>query len=227
MMGKELTNSGQLCYISAMRTKNISVEQNHLSFIEAARRAQIIEYTIETIATLGYAQASLAQIARRAGISKSVIWYHFASKEELLRQVVTEIYTASAIEMGRAIESAPHSTRDLLHTYIRSSLTFIAKHRTEIRVLGEIFINLRRPTGELAYGLTDEEPLLAVLEQGFCTGQATGEFRQFNTRVMALTLRAAIDKFSAQLGTDGEIDLDTYIGEVTELFDLATRRTEE
>lgn len=156
-----------------------------------------------------------------------MITYHFASKEELLRQVVTEIYTASAAEMGRVMAAAPHSVRDLLHTYIRSSLTFIAEHRTEIRVLGEIFLNLRRSTGELVNGVTEEEPLLAALEEGFRAGQATGEFRPFDTWVMALTLRAAIDKYSAQLGETREIELDTYIRELIELFDGATQRTQE
>lgn len=83
-----MTYLGQLCYISSMRTKNASGGQKRPSFIEAARRAQIIECAIETIAMLGYAQASLAQIAKRAGISKSVITYHFTGEEELIEQVV-------------------------------------------------------------------------------------------------------------------------------------------
>ena len=51
-----------------------------MSFIEKARRTQIIECAIETIAEVGYAQASLGQIAKRAQISKGVISYHFANK---------------------------------------------------------------------------------------------------------------------------------------------------
>ena len=39
---------------------------------------------IEVLAELGYAQTSFARIAERAGISKSVISYHFAGKDELL-----------------------------------------------------------------------------------------------------------------------------------------------
>lgn len=46
--------------------------QDGYSFIEAARRAQIVESAIETIAEAGYARASMAQIAPRAGISKGV-----------------------------------------------------------------------------------------------------------------------------------------------------------
>ena len=58
-----------------MRTKKTPDGQKRPSFIEAARRAQLIESAIETIATLGYVHASLAQVAKRAGISKSVITY--------------------------------------------------------------------------------------------------------------------------------------------------------
>lgn len=39
-----------------MRTKDISGGQKRPSFIEAARKAQLIERAIETIATLGYAR---------------------------------------------------------------------------------------------------------------------------------------------------------------------------
>jgi hypothetical protein len=120
------------------------------------------------------------------------------------------------------MEATPQSIRDLLHTYIRSSLAFIAEHRIEIRVLGEIFMNLCRPTAELVYGLTDEEPLLATLEEGFRAGQATGEFRPFDTQVMVLTLRATIDKYSVQSSATSDIDLDIYIRELIELFDRAT-----
>jgi TetR/AcrR family fatty acid metabolism transcriptional regulator len=78
-----------------MESKNESDGQKVSSFIEAARRAQIIECTIETIASLGHAQASLAQIAARAGISKGVISYYFGSKDALIDQVVAEIYEAA------------------------------------------------------------------------------------------------------------------------------------
>ena len=40
--------------------------------------------TAEAIAELGYADASMAEIARRAGIAKSVVSYHFSDKTELM-----------------------------------------------------------------------------------------------------------------------------------------------
>ena len=67
------------------------------TFIENARRQQIVAAAIDTIAEVGFAQASLARIAERIGISKGVISYHFAGKDDLVRQVAIEI-----VEAGRA-----------------------------------------------------------------------------------------------------------------------------
>ena len=78
-----------------MRTNsNLDVQQTSRSFIEEARRAQIVGFAIDTIAELGYGQASLARIAGRAGISKGVIGYHFAGKDDLMREVVAEVSDA-------------------------------------------------------------------------------------------------------------------------------------
>jgi Bacterial regulatory proteins, tetR family len=45
------------------------------TFIEAARRNQIVAAAIDTIAEVGYARASFARIAARAGISPGLISY--------------------------------------------------------------------------------------------------------------------------------------------------------
>ncbi|MED3728967.1 TetR/AcrR family transcriptional regulator [Priestia endophytica] len=53
-----------------------------------------MECAIKTIAKVGYAQVSLGKISKRAKISKGVISYYFANKEELLEQVAFEYYMA-------------------------------------------------------------------------------------------------------------------------------------
>ena len=51
------------------------------TFTETARRAQILACAIGAIAESGYGRASLAEIARRAGVSKGVVSYYFTSKD--------------------------------------------------------------------------------------------------------------------------------------------------
>ncbi|WEL93058.1 helix-turn-helix domain containing protein, partial [Tsukamurella tyrosinosolvens] len=62
------------------------------SFIEEARRRQIIAAAAEVLADEGYGRATLARIARQAGISKGVISYHFDGKDDLMRQVVIHLF---------------------------------------------------------------------------------------------------------------------------------------
>ena len=85
-----------------MQSETILTGQDERSFIENARRAQIIECAINAIAELGYANASLAEIAKRAGVSKGVISYHFDGKRELMQQVInTVIEKAAAVMLPR------------------------------------------------------------------------------------------------------------------------------
>jgi TetR/AcrR family fatty acid metabolism transcriptional regulator len=218
-----LTFSGQLCYILTMRIKDKSDGQNRPSFIEAARRAQIIECAIETIATLGYAQASLAQIARRAGISKGVISYYFSSKEALIEQIVTEMYAAATAFMVPQI-AAESTARGMLQAYLRSDIAYIAAHRMQIAAIIEIVRNVRTKDGELRYHpgweKSDLEGLEAILRQG----QEADEFRAFDLRIMAVTIRGAIDAVGRFLVDHPNRDGEGYAQELVTLFDRATRK---
>jgi TetR/AcrR family transcriptional repressor of bet genes len=47
------------------------------------RRAQLIEATIATIATRGYARTTMGDVARSAGLSHGLVNFHFETKEKL------------------------------------------------------------------------------------------------------------------------------------------------
>ncbi|HLZ57302.1 MAG TPA: TetR family transcriptional regulator [Ktedonosporobacter sp.] len=206
-----------------MRTKDKTDGQNRPTFTEAARRTQLIECAIETIATLGYGQASLAHIAKRAGISKGVIIYYFKSREELIEQVVTDIYTAAVQAVTPQITVQP-TAQLRLQAYIRSAVDYIGTHRTRMVALLEIALNYRSADGTLRYGGISEEWILTALEALLRQGQEDGEFRAFDLHVMAVTIRRAIDAVAPLLATHPHLDTDSYARELVMLFDRATRK---
>lgn len=53
-----------------------------------ARRQQVIEATVATLAARGYARTTLTEVARRAGISHGLVLFHFESKEQLLAETL-------------------------------------------------------------------------------------------------------------------------------------------
>ncbi|MGO9452378.1 MAG: TetR/AcrR family transcriptional regulator [Candidatus Binataceae bacterium] len=207
-----------------MRSEGPSAEREEPSFIEAARRAQIIECAIDTIASVGYAQASLARVAKRAGISKGVISYHFAGKDDLIKQIVGAVLR-SFDSYVRSRMMTQYSAADLLRVFIESNIAFIGSHRKQLRALIEILTNARAEDGKPLLDPALPEREIESLERILRRGQQKGEFRKFSTRMMAVTIRAAaIDIAVGQSAADPNFDLDVYARELVTTFDLATRR---
>jgi len=57
----------------------------------------------------------------------------------------------------------------------------------------------------------------------FELGHADGSLGSFSARVMAVTIKAALDALLAQLADDPELDLEAYGAELVTLFERATR----
>jgi TetR/AcrR family transcriptional repressor of bet genes len=56
-----------------------------------ARRAQLIEATIETIAARGYSRTTLTEVAQTAGLSHGLVLFHFKTKELLLAETLAHL----------------------------------------------------------------------------------------------------------------------------------------
>ena len=178
----------------------MSTKTNEKTFIEKARRAQIMEIAIETICDLGYAQASIGQIAKRVGVSKGVITYHFPSKDELMQNIVVDLYMKGASFMSNISKETTASS--MLQCYIETNLEFILAHKQHVAAVAEVVMNVRDEEGKLLFHKPADnaiyEPLIEILQWG----QEDGSFRPFTPEsalVLAMTIRSAIDLASQQL----------------------------
>lgn len=196
-----------------MRPGNQTGDQTR-SFIEQARRAQIVRAAVETIAELGFARSSFVRIAGRAGISPGLISYHFAGKDELIAEVVAHVTGA----MTAAIEERTAGTEtytDALRALITGIVHYSAEHRTEMYALREIAAN---------GGPLDRDNDIAELAGMLRAGQEAGEFRDFTPHLMAVTLNAALEAAPRELYSHRETDAGTYAEELAETFVLAVCR---
>lgn len=190
------------------------------SFIEEHRRAQVVAAAIQTVVEQGYRHASLARIAGTAGISKSVISYHFSGKDELLETVVEQV-TANIDGYLRPRIDAQPTAAGKLRTAITAQLEYLAEHRAEFVALDEIVANHRwadrKPVfaGDAVIG-----ELTAILR----AGQESGEFRDFDTRVLAVTVARAVDGAMSQWAGGAVTDLAAFARELVTVFELATRK---
>jgi AcrR family transcriptional regulator len=200
-----------------MQARNSSSEQSR-TLTEQVRRAQIVSAAISTIAGLGYRNATFAQIAKRAGLSSTgLISYHFAGKEELIREVVRTVLADIGTYMAARMKAAA-SPAEALRAYIEGNVEFISSHREQMKALADIFVN-----GGFSYDAADEKAVVSPLEEILRAGQAAAEFRAFDPAVMATLVQRAVDGLPFLLDVRPELDVAAYGREVVTVFDLATR----
>lgn len=201
-----------------MRSETGAVVPEERTFIDQARRAQIVAAAIEAIAELGYAKASLARIAKRAGTSKGVITYHFAGKEDLIEEVVGELFAQGQSYMSPGIAAQPDGA-SMLRAYIETNLAYMRDHSNHLLTVLEIALNARNDDGSRMFDdavLDIGVPGLQDMIEHF---QSTGEFRaDIDPRVTAVTIREAIDSMPRRLARDPDMDLDHYGREMATLF---------
>jgi AcrR family transcriptional regulator len=83
-------------------------------------RARIQQVALELFAEQGYERTSLREIAERLGVTKAALYYHFKSKEDIVRSF-TEDYFAqidALIEWGREQPRTARSVQEIFDRYI-------------------------------------------------------------------------------------------------------------
>jgi len=193
------------------------------TFIEEARRAQIVQCAADVIAESGYARATMAEIAKRARIAKSVISYHFADKNDLIQEVIrtsVETYT-QFLESRMAAES---TAAGKIRAYLAASADYMIVHRSLNLAIVEIAFNALGPDGRPLRATMPMEVQSASFEQVLRDAQASGELREFDVQVMAGLLRSAVTHTMVMaIRADPNVDLAAYARELGTTFDLATR----
>ncbi|QBS43394.1 TetR/AcrR family transcriptional regulator [Nocardia sp. CS682] len=141
---------------------------------QAQRRAaaitKLVEATIEAIAEVGYHNASLGEISRRAGVSKGGIFRHFDSR--------TDLVVAAAEEVGRRhmrafdnirVRENPDRPLDLTHILHRARNQIRQETNTvwfELLVAARTESELRVRLAPVARALIDDVECVAVAALG-------------------------------------------------------------
>ncbi len=185
-----------------MQYKN---ESNSPSFIERARRAQILAAAVEVVANEGYGKASLARIARQAGISKGVVTYHFSNKDEILEQMVTDYFNRGWEFMEPRINAQPTAVGQV-KAWVSSQLEFFTSHPAEFFAMAAVMSNHLNDDGSSRYD-NDNQEAVDGLAEILTAGQQEGQLRDFNpARVANIILRSIDGVLSSWATTRGRDD---------------------
>jgi TetR/AcrR family transcriptional regulator, fatty acid metabolism regulator protein len=204
-----------------VRTNQDGAAAGAATFTQLKRRDQLVDCAIDAIAELGFPGTSVAEVARRAGVSKGVVTYHFAAKDDLIFAVAAHIIDSMAEFLDPAGEEVEPEA--FVAAYITAWAEYYRTHTRYVLAMAEIWANFRDSGGRRRFGPATQARELAEVERYLKLGQASGHLRAFDTRVMAVSMKSALDALAGQLVADPRLDLEAYAAELVALFERATR----
>lgn len=153
----------------------------------AARPGEIADAALAEFAARGYAAARVADIAAAAGVSKATLFTYFPTKADLLRAVVERRMAPVVVAAAdAALAEVPFPVR--LEAFLNRLAAAIAD--PALRRLAKMIIAESGSFPEIARAWHDQvvAPALAALAASITAGQAAGEVRTGDPRLMALSV---------------------------------------
>ena len=159
-------------------------------------RNRLIRAGVNVFDRKGYSAASVREIVELAGVSKPALYYHFGSKEQLLREILRE----AVREFGMAIREAtdrPGSTRDRLHVYAEAFLAAFSANVPTIRVAHACFVGPAEagPTFDFA---AFERQATEVIGRLIEEGMSAGEIRAAVPGDVTLAISGVVEAMAAR-----------------------------
>jgi TetR/AcrR family transcriptional regulator, mexCD-oprJ operon repressor len=173
-------------------TGNASAQGTRRRRSDAERSvARILDAAVDALAS--DPEASMAEIARRAGVVRATIYVHFPTRESLL-ETVTERAIAEVTQAMAAAEPDRGDPADALQRVLATAWHELGRFHALVA------INTRRPQAELR---RLHRPVLALLQPLIERGQRAGAFRPDVPAAWHLAmLLALIHAASAELQTN-------------------------
>ncbi len=191
-----------------------TIEQNEQ--LKATRRLEIQEAALELFATQGFYNSSVSNVAKKAGVSKGLIYNYFSSKEEMLEVILQNFIslTAEKLRFDNPKKVRPSDVR----RFVEASIDLVRHNKQQWKLFSSLFYQ----SGVMAlveeyiarlYKLTTE-PLLA-----FYTWQG---LRKEQAIIKAQLFHSALDglKMKVLFADDEEFPIEQL---KTELFETFTR----
>jgi AcrR family transcriptional regulator len=104
------------------------------SAVATATPERLLEAALAEFAAVGFAEAKLADIAARAGITRPSLLYHFRTKEDLYEATVNRSFTRLAAALAEAMTgSSPFVDR--FRAIVRRYVDFVANEPAVARIV--------------------------------------------------------------------------------------------
>lgn len=185
----------------------------------------IVDAARESIMSVGLRRTSIAEIARKAGVSRPTVYRRYADLDELANEVITREFLRVLAEL----REMPGDARARIVARFRIILSRLSN--------GEFFLNLAETDPERIVraiirpkGSSEQSIITEFILPGIVHGQEDGSVRECDPEVLAnnvfMVMQSAVLMCSNMLRETpdgGDAATEAAVGEVTEMVDRYLR----
>ncbi|MFW2380140.1 MAG: TetR/AcrR family transcriptional regulator [Acidimicrobiales bacterium] len=178
---------------------SLAPDERKLTSRGQERRDELVRVAIEKFSQQGYHPTSVAEIVDHLGVGKGVFYWYFASKEDLLQEILKDTLLDIRRHQQAAIRDEPNPLHRL-ELGIRASLEWLADHPDVMRLVD--FARTEDTfAGELRRG---REISAADTQRHLQEAMDEGLIEPGDVRAMAIAIRGITDEVSRVSADTGE-----------------------
>ena len=143
---------------------------------ESARRREIVDAATEVFAEKGIVAATVRDIGERVGILSGSLYHHFASKEELIAEILVPV-VRSQVEAFDAIAAETTDPEEIVRRLIAAAVAQTASNPHAARILRNDSHHIRELPG-LEEVVRQQRAVMSRWVSAVKQGIAAGQFRR-------------------------------------------------
>ncbi|MFT5500411.1 MAG: AcrR family transcriptional regulator [Woeseiaceae bacterium] len=178
------------------------------------RPAEITEAAMQAFADNGYSGTRVDDVAKRAGVSKGLLYLYFKTKEDLFKAVIRSFVSPQIDQLTRNVADSELSAEDFLRGPFREFAKFVPRSPARILVRLMIAEGPKHPDLMAWYWENVVSRGIAALRRLIRRGIDAGEFREsaledYPQLLVAPIFFAII--FRQLFDSYAELDVDNYV----------------
>lgn len=164
------------------------------------RRGQMLTAALDVIAERGFADARIADIAERIGISPALVIYYFKTKDQLLTEAIRHYEDAWYAEGKRRMDALPTSAERLEELV---AMNLLPDSDPELdgntQLWLDFWVQAARNSDVAELRRTSDERWREVIVSLVRAGQAAGEFVSLDPYPFSIFISALLDGLTVQI----------------------------
>jgi len=141
------------------------------------RPAEIAEAALTTFAEKGYAATRVDDVAKRAGVSKGLLYLYFKTKEELFKAVIRDFVAPKVTELSNVVDKSELSAEEFIRGPFLTMLKSLPDSPVRVVVRLMYAEGHKHPDLVAFYWGNVVAPAIEMMKTLLTKGVANGEFR--------------------------------------------------